>query len=122
MDSIRKGINNLSTNRIFSGAGHDAQMFAPHCPTAMIFVPSDKGISHNINEYTSPEQVANGANVLLQTVLELAYQIKGVYQMSRMLTVGVAQLGPIARSESRAEVVARMIALLTQAMRKGVNL
>ena len=64
----------LSTNRMFSGAGHDAQMFAPHCPTTMIFVPSDKGISHNINEYTSPEQIANGANVLLQIVSELAYQ------------------------------------------------
>lgn len=66
--------NKLSTNRMFSGAGHDAQMFAPHCPTTMIFVPSYKGISHNIDEYTSPEQVANGANVLLQTVSELAYQ------------------------------------------------
>lgn len=62
----------LSHTRIFSGAGHDAQMFAPHCPTAMIFVPSDKGISHNINEYTSPEQCANGANLLLNTVLNLA--------------------------------------------------
>lgn len=64
--------NSLSTLRLFSGAGHDAQMFAPHCPTAMIFVPSHKGISHNINEYTSPEQVTNGANVLLQTVMEFA--------------------------------------------------
>ncbi|MDA7746328.1 Zn-dependent hydrolase [Psychromonas sp.] len=63
--------NNFSTLRLFSGAGHDAQMFAPHCSTAMIFVPSYKGISHNINEYTSPEQVSNGANILLQTVLEL---------------------------------------------------
>jgi N-carbamoyl-L-amino-acid hydrolase len=62
----------LSTKRLFSGAGHDAQMFAPHCPTAMIFVPSQNGISHNINEYTSPEQVTMGANVLLQTVLEIA--------------------------------------------------
>jgi len=64
--------NKLSTQRLYSGAGHDAQMFAPHCPTAMIFVPSEKGISHNINEYTSPEQVTNGANVLLQTVMEFA--------------------------------------------------
>lgn len=64
--------NALSTKRLFSGAGHDAQMFAPHCPTAMIFVPSHKGISHNINEYTSPEQITKGSNILLQTVLELA--------------------------------------------------
>ncbi|GGB11394.1 M20 family metallo-hydrolase [Agarivorans gilvus] len=62
----------LSSKRMFSGAGHDAQMFAPLCPTTMIFVPSKDGISHNINEYTSPEQVANGANVLLQAVLNIA--------------------------------------------------
>ncbi|MGL1957576.1 MAG: Zn-dependent hydrolase [Colwellia sp.] len=64
--------NKLSTKRMFSGAGHDAQMFAPHCPTAMIFVPSHKGISHNINEYTSPEQITKGANVMLQTVMEFS--------------------------------------------------
>lgn len=74
VDTIEKmAVNNqLTTKRLFSGAGHDAQMFAPHCPTAMIFVPSEKGISHNINEYTRPEHVTNGANVLLQTVLEFA--------------------------------------------------
>lgn len=62
----------LSHRRMFSGAGHDAQMFAPLCPTTMIFVPSINGISHNIHEYTRPEQVANGANVLLQAVLNIA--------------------------------------------------
>jgi len=62
----------LTTNRMFSGAGHDAQMFAPLCPSTMIFVPSKNGISHNINEYTSPEEVANGANVLLQAVMKIA--------------------------------------------------
>ncbi|MGR5350091.1 M20 family metallo-hydrolase [Vibrio mediterranei] len=61
----------MSTKRMFSGAGHDAQMFAPHCPTAMIFVPSQDGISHNIREHTTPRQVANGANLLLQTILKL---------------------------------------------------
>lgn len=71
--------NNLSTKRMFSGAGHDAQMFAPNCPTAMIFVPSHKGISHNINEYTSPEQLANGANILLQTVMKFSSISEGVY-------------------------------------------
>lgn len=59
----------LSAKRMFSGAGHDAQMFAPLCPTTMIFVPSEKGISHNINEFTRQEDIANGANVLLQAVL-----------------------------------------------------
>jgi N-carbamoyl-L-amino-acid hydrolase len=52
-----------------SGAGHDAQMFAPNCPTSMIFVPSEGGISHNVREHTEPEQLAAGANVLLQVML-----------------------------------------------------
>ncbi|WP_319531588.1 Zn-dependent hydrolase [uncultured Cohaesibacter sp.] len=62
----------LSTRRMPSGAGHDAQMFAPHCPTTMIFVPSQGGISHNIEEYTAPEHLHAGANVLLQAVLAKA--------------------------------------------------
>jgi len=61
-----------SVRRLSSGAGHDAQMFAPHCPTGMIFVPSASGISHNVNEFTSPTDIEAGANVLLQTLLELA--------------------------------------------------
>ena len=61
-----------SPRRMTSGAGHDAQMLARICPTAMIFVPSLKGISHNPAEYTAPEDLAAGANVLLQTILELA--------------------------------------------------
>lgn len=61
-----------SVRRMASGAGHDAQMFAPHCPTAMIFVPSVGGISHNIEEYTTPDQLQAGANVLLQAVLSKA--------------------------------------------------
>ena len=55
-----------------SGAGHDAQMLALICPTAMIFVPSVKGISHNPAEHTEPVHLAAGADVLLHTVLELA--------------------------------------------------
>jgi len=55
-----------------SGAGHDAQMMARLCPTAMIFVPSVNGISHNPAEHTAPEHLAAGANVLLHTLLELA--------------------------------------------------
>ncbi|MCB1753477.1 MAG: M20/M25/M40 family metallo-hydrolase, partial [Gammaproteobacteria bacterium] len=62
----------LKVMRIASGAGHDAQMFAPNCPTAMIFVPSQGGISHNVAEYTAPQQVEAGANVLLQVVLRRA--------------------------------------------------
>jgi N-carbamoyl-L-amino-acid hydrolase len=61
-----------SQRRMTSGAGHDAQMLARICPTAMIFVPSVKGISHNAAEYTQPDHLAAGANVLLHTMLELA--------------------------------------------------
>lgn len=55
-----------------SGAGQDAQMLARICPTAMIFVPSIGGISHNPMERTEPAHVELGANVLLHTLLELA--------------------------------------------------
>ncbi|MCB2102222.1 MAG: M20 family metallo-hydrolase, partial [Rhodobacterales bacterium] len=61
-----------TVRRMPSGAGHDAQMFAPHCPTGMVFVPSRGGISHNVREYTAPEEIRAGADILLQTVLELA--------------------------------------------------
>jgi len=61
-----------SVRRLPSGAGHDAQMLARICPTAMIFVPSVGGISHNVKEFTSPADIEAGANVLLQTLLRLA--------------------------------------------------
>jgi N-carbamoyl-L-amino-acid hydrolase len=62
----------FSQRRMTSGAGHDAQMLARVCPTAMIFVPSIKGISHNPAEHTLPADLAAGGNVLLHTLLELA--------------------------------------------------
>src|SRR5690606_23520502 len=58
-----------------SGAGHDAQMMARICPTAMIFVPSVNGISHNPEEYTAPEDIVAGAGVLLATLLDLCQQV-----------------------------------------------
>jgi N-carbamoyl-L-amino-acid hydrolase len=61
-----------STRRMPSGAGHDAQMLARVCPTAMIFVPSANGLSHNIAEYTAPDDLERGANVLLHVVLDRA--------------------------------------------------
>lgn len=61
-----------TVRRMPSGAGHDAQMFARVCPTSMIFVPSVKGISHNPAEYTSEQDITDGANVLLQAMLALA--------------------------------------------------
>ena len=54
-----------------SGAGHDAQELAHIAPMGMIFVPSVGGISHSPKELSRPEDIANGANVLLQTVLRL---------------------------------------------------
>lgn len=62
----------LSTLRMPSGAGHDAQMLARVCPTAMVFVPSAGGLSHNVREHTDADQLEQGANVLLQVLLERA--------------------------------------------------
>ena len=61
-----------STNRMPSGAGHDAQMLARVCPTAMIFTPSVNGLSHNIAEFTHPADLEAGANVLLHVLLARA--------------------------------------------------
>ncbi len=61
-----------SVRRMPSGAGHDAQMMARLCPTAMIFTPSRDGLSHNPHEYTAPADLEAGANVLLHTMLALA--------------------------------------------------
>jgi N-carbamoyl-L-amino-acid hydrolase len=62
----------LTTRRLPSGAGHDAQTLARLTPTGMIFVPSVGGVSHDPREYTAWEDVVNGANVLLRTVENLA--------------------------------------------------
>lgn len=61
----------LSSMVMPSGAGHDAQDMATLAPTGMIFVPSRNGVSHAPDEYTSPEDMANGVSVLLQTVLSI---------------------------------------------------
>jgi N-carbamoyl-L-amino-acid hydrolase len=61
----------LSSKRMPSGAGHDAQMFARICPTAMIFTKSVNGISHNVTEFTEPGDLEAGAHVLLDVLLQL---------------------------------------------------
>ena len=61
-----------SVKRMPSGAGHDAQMLARVCPTAMIFTPSWMGLSHNPFEYTKPDDIAAGTNVLLHVLRSLA--------------------------------------------------
>jgi len=61
----------LSTKSMPSGAGHDAQDMARLGPVGMIFVPSVGGISHSPREFSNPEDIANGANVLLHSLLKL---------------------------------------------------
>ena len=74
VDLVQQIANELgsSTQRMPSGAGHDAQMLARVCPTAMIFTPSRDGISHNPAEHTDPDDLEAGANVLLHTMSALA--------------------------------------------------
>jgi len=55
-----------------SGAGHDAMQVVNICPIGMIFVRSKDGISHNPAEWSSPEDCADGVNVLYHTLLSLA--------------------------------------------------
>ena len=62
----------LKSRRMTSGAGHDAQMISRIAPSAMIFVPSRDGISHNPQEFTPDENLVVGANILLDVVQNLA--------------------------------------------------
>src|SRR5262249_10764641 len=62
----------LSTRRMPSRAGHDAQMMQRICPTAMIFVPSVAGLSHNVKEHTEAADLGVGAQVLANLMLELS--------------------------------------------------
>ncbi|MDQ0561103.1 N-carbamoyl-L-amino-acid hydrolase [Rhizobium mesoamericanum] len=61
----------LPCRRMTSGAGHDAQMIARIAPTAMIFVPSKGGISHNPKEFTADDDLVAGADILLDVVRAL---------------------------------------------------
>ena len=61
----------LKTMSLPSGAGHDAQMLARIAPMGMIFIPSVGGISHSPKELTRPEDIVNGCEVLLKTVLAI---------------------------------------------------
>jgi beta-ureidopropionase / N-carbamoyl-L-amino-acid hydrolase len=65
-----------STMRLPSGAGHDAQMLARLCPTAMVFTQSVAGLSHNLAELTHPHDLQAGADVLLQMLLDLAEPVE----------------------------------------------
>lgn len=65
--------NNVSYHVMNSGAGHDAQLFARICPAAILFVPSQAGISHSPFEYTSIGDLETGLQVLTQLLHQLAY-------------------------------------------------
>jgi beta-ureidopropionase / N-carbamoyl-L-amino-acid hydrolase len=71
VEATARGLGH-SVLRLPSGAGHDAQMLARVCPTAMVFTPSIGGISHNPAELTAEADLEAGANVLLQVLLQLA--------------------------------------------------
>jgi N-carbamoyl-L-amino-acid hydrolase len=62
----------LPNMRLPSGASHDAMYMARLCPTAMIFVPCEHGISHNEAENATPADLAAGARVLTASLIELA--------------------------------------------------
>ena len=64
----------LNYKLMHSGAGHDSQIFAPFVPTAMLFVPSRKGISHNPEEFTEPKDLVEGVKGLVGALYELGYK------------------------------------------------
>jgi N-carbamoyl-L-amino-acid hydrolase len=74
VDTIEQAANTLGVShmRLPSGASHDANYMARVCPTGMIFVPCEKGVSHNEAENAKPEDLAAGARVLAAVLLDLA--------------------------------------------------
>lgn len=73
MDEICSRMS-ITSKRMVSGAGHDAQMFEHICPTAMLFVPSRRGISHSPEEYSKPGDLAVGVLVLTELLYRLGYE------------------------------------------------
>lgn len=59
---------NISNRIMVSGAGHDAMSFAAVCDTAMLFIPCDKGISHNKMEFATIDDICNGARVIYEHI------------------------------------------------------
>ena len=71
--SIEQAVKELGIDYsvIPSGAFHDSLIMTSVFPTGMIFVPSEKGISHSRHEFTEDGDIENGCNVLLKTVLNV---------------------------------------------------
>lgn len=63
----------LSYETLISGAGHDSQVFGDYCPTMLLFVPSQNGISHSPSEWTAPEDLEKGIQMLMGELYTLAY-------------------------------------------------
>lgn len=85
IDTVKKAalllFDEKDIREITSGAGHDSCYASKRVPTSMIFIPSKDGVSHSPEEYSSPEDVDNGFQVLLRTVLlydELRAEKEGV--------------------------------------------
>lgn len=76
-EHVMRAIENAATKlglthtRLMSFAGHDTQAVSTIAPSAMLFVPSVAGVSHNPREFTHPKDVVNGANTLLHALLEM---------------------------------------------------
>ena len=68
----KAGALKLSHMDMPSGAGHDAMHIARLCPAGMIFVPCERGISHNEAENATPDDLAAGAKVLVEVLEALA--------------------------------------------------
>ncbi|PIF21518.1 Zn-dependent hydrolase [Candidatus Pantoea floridensis] len=68
---IEKAVEHLefSQSNMVSGAGHDACYIQRVAPTAIIFIPCVKGISHNEAEAILPEWSEKGANTLFRTII-----------------------------------------------------
>lgn len=73
-DAIQRAaqLRQISHRSIYSGAGHDSRYFPGLCPTGMLFIPCKDGISHNEAEYASPSDIAAGAQIVADVMLELA--------------------------------------------------
>jgi allantoate deiminase len=61
----------IPSKRVHSGAGHDSQNMARITDTGMIFVPSKDGRSHCPEEWTEWNDVKQGCDVLMHSLLEL---------------------------------------------------
>jgi ureidoglycolate amidohydrolase len=66
---------NTSYIKTISGAFHDSMLVGEFAPVAMIFVPSKDGISHSPNEWTDFADIAAGANILTDVLVELANEV-----------------------------------------------